>query len=97
MGGVWNDVKERSKLSKQEGTPTGLTKVRTRQTELNFSQPLDRNYVTVSVKRTFRDGKLPREEGGDSETADPRSSEKLNNFLFSVPTRCHFEHISDAT
>lgn len=76
MGGVWNDVKERSKLSKQEGTPTGLTRVRTRQTELNFSRPLDRNYVTVSMKRTSRDGKLPREEGGDSETADPRSSEK---------------------
>lgn len=76
MGGVWNDVKERSKLSKQEGMPTGLIRVRTQQTELNFSRPPDRNYTTVSMKRTFGDGKLPREEGGDSETADPRSSEK---------------------
>ena len=56
--------------------PTGLIRMRTQQTELNFSRPLDRNYVTVSMKRTSRDGKLPREEGGDSETADPRSSEK---------------------
>ena len=95
MGGVWNDVKERGKLSKQEGMPTSLTRVRTQQTELNLSRPPDRNYATVSMKRTSADGKLPREEGGDSEAADPRSSEKYNNFLFSVPTRCHFEHLCD--
>lgn len=51
MGGVWNDVKERSKLSKQEGMPTGLIRMRTQQTELNFSRPPDRNYTTVSMKK----------------------------------------------